>query len=334
MNTAAVSHVSSSLQGSSQPSASLPTASPKPVDLRLAALWRFSIAISVLNILGHTVLGFEQSHLHPLVSLATAYSVELLIELGEAWAAGRRPRFLGSWKTFAEFLLPAHISGLAVAMLTYSGERLAPVMLGAAIAIGSKAFLRNVSARGARHFMNPSNLGIACVLVLFPSVGVAPGYHFVEGLTGIGDWILPGIIICTGSLLNTLFTKRIPLIAGWLLGFIAQAVVRHLLFDTSLIGSLMPMTGVAFLLFTFYMVSDPGTTPTLKGRQFLFGAAVAACYGILMAFHVVFAIFFALAIVCGIRGALIALENARVSQTSAAPAPALSPALVGSSQVR
>lgn len=314
--------------------ASAVSAPAKPVDLRLAALWRFSIAISVLNILGHTFFDFEQSHLHPFASLATAYSVELLIELGEAWAAGRRPRFLGSWRTFVEFLLPAHISGLAVAMLTYSGDRLAPVMMGAAIAIGSKAFLRNVGPRGTRHFMNPSNFGIACVLVLFPSVGAAPGYHFVEGLTGIGDWILPCVIICTGSLLNTLLTKRMPLIAGWVLGFAAQAVVRHFLFDTSLIGSLMPMTGVAFLLFTFYMVSDPGTTPSLKGRQFLFGASVAALYGVLMAFHVVFAIFFALAIVCSIRGALIALENVRATQTTMTASPALSGALAGGSQAR
>jgi hypothetical protein len=36
---------------------------------RLADLRRFAIAITVLNILGHTVLGFEQSWAVPLVSL-------------------------------------------------------------------------------------------------------------------------------------------------------------------------------------------------------------------------------------------------------------------------
>ena len=30
-------------------------------DLRLAALRRFAIAITILNVLGHTVLGFEQA---------------------------------------------------------------------------------------------------------------------------------------------------------------------------------------------------------------------------------------------------------------------------------
>ena len=53
------------------------------------------------------------------------------------------------------------------------------------------------------------------------------------------------------------------------------------------------MTGVAFLLFTFYMVTDPATTPSTPRGQIAFGAAVAAAYGLLMAFHVVFGLFFA-----------------------------------------
>ena len=36
------------------------------------------------------------------------------------------------------------------------------------------------------------------------------------------------------------------------------------------------MTGMAFLLFTFYMVTDPATTPRAPLPQFAFGVAVAA----------------------------------------------------------
>jgi hypothetical protein len=32
---------------------------------RLGGLWRFAVAITVLNIFGHTLLGFEQAWLHP-----------------------------------------------------------------------------------------------------------------------------------------------------------------------------------------------------------------------------------------------------------------------------
>jgi hypothetical protein len=48
------------------------------MDLRLAALRRFAIAITVLNVAGHAFLGFEQSLAQVFASLATAYSVEIL----------------------------------------------------------------------------------------------------------------------------------------------------------------------------------------------------------------------------------------------------------------
>jgi hypothetical protein len=63
------------------------------------------------------------------------------------------------------------------------------------------------------------------------------------------------------------------------------------------------MTGFAFVLFTFYMVPDPGTTPSRPRDQVCFGAAVAAVYGLLQVVHVVYGLFFALAITCALRGA-------------------------------
>ena len=76
---------------------------------RLAGLRRFAIAITFLNILGHTVLGFEQSWAQPLVALATGYSVELL-ESVDAGVNGFKPRYLGSIGQFVDFLLSAHIT--------------------------------------------------------------------------------------------------------------------------------------------------------------------------------------------------------------------------------
>ena len=64
----------------------------------------------------------------------------------------------------------------------------------------------------------------------------------------------------------------------------------------------MPMSGVAFLLFTFYMVTDPPTTPSSTRGQILFGSSVAAVYGMLMLAQVVFGLFFSLSIVATVRG--------------------------------
>ena len=71
----------------------------------------------------------------------------------------------------------------------------------------------------------------------------------------------------------------------------------------------MPMTGVAFLLYTFYMVTDPATTPAAPRYQVAFGLSVAAVYSILMAVHVVFGLFFSLSIVSAGRGIALAVAE-------------------------
>ncbi len=295
---------------------------------RLGGLRRFAIAITVLNILGHAFFGFEQSLAQPLVALATAYSTELLLEIIDARCNRRPLRFLGGGpRRFIEFLLSAHISGLACAMLLYANERLGPVMFAAVVAICSKAVLRAPFGNGTRHFFNPSNFGITITLLTFSWVSVAPPYQFTENMIGVGDWILPAIIVCTGTFLNARFTHRLPLIAAWLSGFIAQAALRSLFFDTPFEAALVPMTGVAFILYTFYMVTDPATTPSGRRDQIVFGLSVAAVYGLLMVMHVVFGLFFALTIACTIRGlCMFAMRWVKGRDVVTAPAPA--PALV------
>ena len=136
---------------------------------------------------------------------------------------------------------------------------------------------------------------------------------FTENITGGWDWFVPAVIIFTGTFINVRFTSRLRLLVAWLVGFAAQAGVRHLIFGSAFLPSLGPMTGMAFLLFTFYMVTDPPTTPSSPRAQVAFGLSVAAVYGLLMAFHVVFGLFFALVIVCTVRGSWLFLVSLRES---------------------
>jgi enediyne biosynthesis protein E5 len=298
------------------------TPAMKPArDVRLVALQRFAIAITVLNLLGHSFLGFEQSWAQPLAALATAYATELLIEFIDARAQGRAPKFLGGAKVLMNFLLPAHITALAVSMLLYSNAQIMPMVFATVVAIASKALFRVRVGQGRRHFLNPSNFGITVTLLLFPFVGISPPYQFTENLHGWADWLLPLIIIGSGSFLNAKLTLRIPLILSWLATFALQAVLRSVFFEAELAAALNPMTGVAFLLFTFYMLTDPATTPVTARRQIVFGAAVAALYGLLMLLHVVFGLFFALTIVCCARGAALAVMAARDRAAATRDAP-------------
>ena len=294
---------------------------------RLPALRRFATAITLFNILGHTVFGFEQSWAQPLIALATAYSMELLLELVDAWASGRPLRFAGGVQKLVDFLLSAHITGLAVAMLLYANAQLGPIAFATAVAIGSKAIFRVAVETRTRHIFNPSNFGITVTLLLFPWVGIAPPYHFTENLSGAEDWILPGLIVITGTFLNARFTHRLPLIAAWVGGFMAQALVRSLVLDAPVAATLMPMTGVAFVLYTFYMVTDPATTPSEPRAQAAFGLAVAAAYGLLMISHVVFGLFFALTLVCALQG-LGLYVHAWMTQRTDARVPVQASALV------
>ncbi|WP_203930664.1 enediyne biosynthesis protein [Virgisporangium ochraceum] len=282
-------------------------AEPTPKrDPRVIALRNFAVSISVLNIAGYAFLGFEQAFTWPLIALAVAYSTELTLETIKAASEKRPPRFLGNGlRGLVEYLYPAHITALAVNMLIYVNDRVLVMIFGVMVAISGKFLLQAPVAGKMRHFMNPSNFGLTVVLLLFPWVSIAPPYQFTEYLFGWTDWIIPVVIVTLGTLLNGKLTKRMWLIAGWLGGFVVQSVVRGLVLDNSTVSALSTMTGVAFILFTNYMITDPGTTPSGRWSQLAFGGGVAAVYGAFTGAGIVYGLFFATATVCLIRGAFL-----------------------------
>ncbi len=212
-------------------------------------------------------------------------------------------------------------------MLLYPNSRLWPIVFAVALSIGSKVLIRAPVGEGrTQHTFNPSNFGVALTLVLFPQVGFAPPYHFTENITGIWDWILPGIILFTGVVIHGFFTGRLPLVAAWLIGFILQGQFRAHIFGFPPIVPLMPMTSAAFIVFTLYMIPDPATTPLKPRRQVFFGLAVATVYGIIQVLHLVFGLFFALLAVCAVRGLSLhlyyAFKSSGISHAESSASPA------------
>jgi len=269
---------------------------------RMFALWYFALLITLWTVLGHAVLGFEQSHLQPVVGVLTAFVAQWLLEWVDARSTGRTPRYAGGFLSWANFLLPALIPGLAVAMLIYPNENLWPIAFASGLSIASKAIVRVPVRDSTQHAFNPSNFGITVTILLFPWIGIAPPYHFTENVTGIWDWVIPGAVLATGIYLHAVHTKRLPLCLAWIGGFLAQAAIRCAVFDIPWQVPLVPMTSAAFILFTLYMIPDPATTPLNPWRQVAFGLTVATVYGFLQAGHVVFGLFIALFLVCALRG--------------------------------
>jgi hypothetical protein len=188
-------------------------------------------------------------------------------------------------------------------MLLYANERLWPVVFAVVLSIGSKLMFRApIGNRRTQHIFNPSNFGVGATLLLFPEVSFAPPYHFTENITGLWDWGIPLIILTTGIIVHGLFTGRLPLIGAWIATFMLQGIIRAKIFGAPFFVPLMPMTSAAFIIFTLYMIPDPATTPLKPARQTAFGASVAIVYAITQLLHLVFGLFFALLLVCAIRG--------------------------------
>jgi enediyne biosynthesis protein E5 len=306
----------------------------RPKDPRYLALRNFALSITVFNIFGYTLLGWEQPWLWPILAVATAYVTELVFELLSAWAERRQPAFLGRGpRGTMEFLLPAHITGLACNMLLYANNQWWPVMFAVVIAVSQKHVLRAPIAGRMRHFMNPSNFGISVTLLVLGSwVSISPPYQFTEWASTYFKLMIPMTILTAGTVLNAMLTKKTALAVGWMGGFAIQAFVRHWLFGVQLNTALGVMTGVAFVLFSNYMITDPATTPTKGLAKFMFGSSVAIVYGVLMALNIVYTLFFALSIVCALRGLgwwgarFIARRRERSRNTTAASGPETVPA--------
>jgi hypothetical protein len=281
-----------------------------PVDPRVKALWRFGTSITVFTTVGLLLLQFEVPYVQPLIALAVGYTLELFLETLEAWASKRPARYRGGLKPFLHFMLPAHITALSVSLMLYPGSRMKYIVFAVAAAVCIK-FILTVRINGKkRHFLNPSNFGVVLALVAFPSISFGAPNQYLQSVSHTAlAWILPAFIIFMGTMINGKLTKKMPLIGGWLAGFLVQALIRHEFFDFKLLAALVPMTGLIFWVFTNYMITDPGTTPVKPRNQVIFGFSTALIYGALVIAHIVFAIFIALMIVCLARGLSFAVPG-------------------------
>ncbi|MBT8098392.1 MAG: VCBS repeat-containing protein [Gammaproteobacteria bacterium] len=207
------------------------------------------IILSIYVLLGITVLGFNRSPLQ----IALVISAACLLD----WALHRV--IVGQWL----FPLSAVITGLSLSILVnYShGSWLAivPVFL----AIASKYV---VTYQG-RHVFNPALFGIVAALLLSDDmISVSPAYQW-GGTTAMAVFIVTAAVLTFG-----LRIRRGTLIVSFLVLYAIQLAVRawlvryHVPPETLFMGA---VTSPAFYLFTFFMITDPMTSPPSRREQFL-----------------------------------------------------------------
>jgi hypothetical protein len=157
----------------------------------------------------------------------------------------------------------AWISALSLCLLLRTNY-LPLAVLATVITIASKFVIRV----NGKHVFNPTNFGIAAMILMTERVWVSPGQWGNAALFAF-------LMACLGGLVVNRAARSDVTIA-----FIAFTVA--LVFGRSLwLGEPMAipihrLENGALLLFAFFMISDPKTTPNSRAGRILFAALVAA----------------------------------------------------------
>jgi Na+-transporting NADH:ubiquinone oxidoreductase subunit NqrB len=160
--------------------------------------------------------------------------------------------------------------------------------LAALIAIGSKFLIRY----DGKHLFNPANIGIVALLILFPHhAWISPGQWG-------SDALLVFALLCLSFLVLFRVNKR-DVVLFFIGSYAALTFIRALWLGDPLEIPFHQLQNGALLIFTFFMISDPKTTPDHKWGRFLFALSIAVIgFIMLFQFQVREGLFYALALVC------------------------------------
>ena len=157
----------------------------------------------------------------------------------------------------------ALISGLSLCLLLRTGS-LALAVVAALVTIASKFAIR---WRG-KHLFNPTNFGIvALMLATDGKVWVSPGQWGSAALFGFLVAGLGGLVVNRAA--------RSDVTYAFLASYLGVVLGRALWLGQPLTIPFHQLASGAFLIFTFYMVSDPRTTPDSRAGRIVFALLVA-----------------------------------------------------------
>lgn len=198
---------------------------------------------------GIAMLGWQADLIKYLLLATVCISVQLL----GAWATGKP---YASVKSALITTLSLCILLKANSMFTYA--------LAAALAIGSKFVLHD---RG-KHFFNPANFGIIAVILLTGDAWISPG-QWGNGATmlflvgALGMWVLFKV-------------RRFDTCIAFLATFAALQFYRQVLYlgwTTDVFWQ--QFTSGSLLLFSFFMITDPVSTPNSPVARVVWAMTVA-----------------------------------------------------------
>ena len=210
----------------------------------------YQIAVlGLLVVYGLGRLDFEIGFTRTLLILLTT----LLAQAACTWA----------WKLPAYDARSALISALSLCLLLRTNSP-AVALAACVVTIGSKFVLR---ARG-KHLFNPTNFGLVAMMATTDQVCVSPGQWGNAAFFGFLMACLGGIVVNRAARSDVTFT--------FLISYAAMLAARSLWLGEPLSIPIHRLQSGALLLFSFFMISDPKTTPDSRAGRILFALLVAA----------------------------------------------------------
>lgn len=212
-----------------------------PRYLQIAFLASFLVA-------GMTTLGFDVPPWQPVSIVLTACATQ--------WALTRLMKVPP-----AGYLSPI-ITSLGLSLLL----RADAVWVGpfaAAVAIGAKFLVR---VRG-KHLFNPTNLGLVVALLVTQHAWASPA-QWGHSAARLGWFAAFGLMVAHRS-----FRSDVSL--AFLGSWVALKTARIAWLGAPWASLAHQLSTGSLILFTFFMISDPKTTPDRRSARLIFGASVA-----------------------------------------------------------
>ena len=160
-------------------------------------------------------------------------------------------------------ILSAVITCLGLAILLRA-DNLWAHPLAAALAVASKFAIR----AGGKHLFNPGNLGVIAGVALMPGAWISPGQWG-------SDIACAGWVVALGALVASR-ARRLDTSWTFLACYVGLGAARVAWLGYDWAVLVHQLQSGALLLFAFFMISDPMTTPNHRGARLAHAAVVAA----------------------------------------------------------
>ena len=173
-------------------------------------------------------------------------------------------------------LKSALITGLGLSLLTQAGSVWSFALAGV-LAISPKYLIRH---RG-KHVFNPANFGLVAAIVVTGLTGYFSGGEFQSDVwVNNGKWgssIILFFLLGALGFLVLAKVKRVDTSIAFLVTFAGLILFRDLVYfgDPDPRVPMHTLTNGSLLLFTFFMITDPMTTPNARKARIPWAIAIA-----------------------------------------------------------